>query len=365
MADPLHNPSAAQPLGVLVVDDSALYRQMLVNLVTGISGAEVVGTATDGVEAIAMIADLQPDVVTLDLVMPNLDGFGVLREIKRRKLQTQVVVVSSTAEEKAAATVDALLLGAFDCILKPLGMPPHIARNEIGRALAVRLGEILESKAAGRKSPRLTTPTAAGSIDAARKPSGGCIAIGASTGGPAALRVILSQLTSAPSVPVFVVQHMPLKFIESLAARLDEMATFPVRLATDGLRVVAGTVYMAPAGFHLRVAANGGRHVCRLADDPPLHGCRPSYDRLLESLAEAYGSGVTAAVLTGMGRDGAAGCRLVKEAGGMVVAQHQASCAVYGMPKAVIEAGLADLVLPLDMIGKLFVGEHGPRRTGV
>jgi two-component system chemotaxis response regulator CheB len=342
-------------LRVLVVDDSALYRQMLKHVVGSVPGVEVVGTAADGLEAVRQIADLRPDLVTLDVQMPNLDGLGVLREIKRRSFQTLVVMVSSLTAQGAPETVEALLHGAIDCVLKPAGLEPHLARAELRQALAERLTAVLATRREVESAGVTQPPVRVTSLDMA---TSDCVAIGASTGGPEALRRVLSAVPAGMAAPVFIVQHMPAKFTESLAKRLDEIAAFPVHLAGTGMLVEPGHAYLAPGGFHLTAVQREQGVVCRLTQAPPRHGCRPSVDVLLESLTEIYADKIVATILTGMGSDGLAGCRAVKAAGGAVVAQDRAGCVVYGMPKAVIDAGLADVVLPLDTIGEVLAGNR-------
>ena len=346
---------------MLVVDDSALYRQMLKHVIAGIDGAEVVATAADGQEAVEKIAQLQPDLVMLDVQMPKLDGLGVLRELRRRSLQPLVVVVSSLTARGAPETVEALLHGAIDCVLKPAGREPHLARDELRQALQARVAAILATReiplpvrTADRQPPG-PPPQLSG--------SGDCIAIGASTGGPEALRKVLVHLPARLAVPVFIVQHMPAAFTKSLARRLDEIAPLPVHLAATDIVAKPGHAYLAAGGSHLTVVRRDHGVVCKLTQTPPRHGCRPSLDVLLESLVDVYDDRIVAAVLTGMGCDGLAGCRAVKAGGGTVIAQDRESCTVYGMPKAVIEAGLADLVLPLEAIGEVLVGNKFRRST--
>jgi two-component system chemotaxis response regulator CheB len=344
-------------LSVLVVDDSALYRQMVKHVISSIEGADVIGTASDGREAVEQIALLRPDLVTLDVQMPNLDGLGTLRELKRRSLQPLVVMVSSLTAQGAPETVEALLHGAIDCILKPAGLEPHLARNELRQALQARIAAILSTRQNISPIP-VSGGEPVGYSRAGAIADGDCIAIGASTGGPEALRKVLVELSGAGGPPVFIVQHMPATFTESLARRLDEIAPLPVHLAATGMVAEPGHAYLAPGGFHLTAVRRGHGVICKLSQTPTRQGCRPSMDALLESLVDVYGERIVAAILTGMGCDGLAGCRAVKAAGGTVVAQNRESCTVYGMPKAVIDAGLADVVLPLDAIGKLLAGSR-------
>lgn len=340
-------------LTVLIVDDSALYRQVLRHVFKAIPDVEVVGVAKDGVEAVEMIKQLQPDIVTLDVQMPNLDGLGVLREIKRFGLETQVLMVSSLTAEGAPETVDALLFGALDCVLKPTGVSSHEARDLLTKQLGSRVQALLDTRQSRLGAVKTITWRSPTLSRGRRLELGDCIAIGSSTGGPDALRRVLPHIPAGLSSPIFIVQHMPKKFAASLAKRLNELTAFPVRLAETGMLVEHGHCYFAPGGSHLTVIRRGHKTVCHLVDDAPRHGCRPSVDVLLESLVECYGERIVATILTGMGADGCEGCRAVKAAGGAVVAQDQESCAVYGMPKAVVTAGLADVVLPLDAIGEV------------
>ena len=341
------------PLRALVVDDSSLYRQMLMRALGEVDGVEVIDCACDGVEALEKIERLQPDLVTLDVQMPKLDGLGVLREINQRSIETIVLMVSSVTAEGAPATVDALLNGAMDCILKPSGMEDaKAARHGLRNALAERIKAILLARSEGE--PRYSSPQnrSPQKHSVAMRKLEDVIVIGASTGGPQALRTVLRSLPEKPDVPVFIVQHMPSAFTGSLAKRLNEIVTFPVKLASTGMSIEPGTAYLAPGKFHLTVMRKGSEVACRLTEDPPRQGCRPSLDCLLESLVPVYGGKVVTAVLTGMGSDGLEGCRGLKAAGGVVIAQDRQGCTVYGMPKAVIDAGLADVVLPLDQIGE-------------
>ncbi|MDA7976366.1 MAG: chemotaxis response regulator protein-glutamate methylesterase [Pirellulales bacterium] len=345
-------------LRVLVVDDSSLYRQMLMRALAEVDGVEVIDVACDGVEALEKIERLQPDLVTLDVQMPKLDGLGVLREVSRRSLKTTILMVSSVTAEGAPATVDALLNGAMDCILKPSGVDAKEERHELRNALADRVEAILLTMS--EAEPRYNVPQS--TVPKGRPVTitklEDVIVVGASTGGPQALRTVLRSLPDKPDVPVFIVQHMPSAFTASLAKRLNEIVAFPVRLASTGMPIEPGTAYLAPGKFHLTVMKRGTGLTCRLTEDPPRQGCRPSLDCLLESLVPVYGSKVVAAVLTGMGSDGLEGCRSLKAAGGVVIAQDRQGCTVYGMPKAVIDAGLADVVLPLDQIGEAISGNQ-------
>ena len=346
-------------LRVLVVDDSALFRQLLQNVLRRIPDTEVAGVATDGPHALELVAELRPDVVTLDVQMPGMTGIDVLREFRRRGCRARVIMVSSLTAEGAPATVDALMEGAFDVLQKPAGMDPHLARELITRELAAKLAAVREGlgrgDAAGPASTGSSRP-----LPVARPPRGAslrhdAIVIGTSTGGPEALRTVLGGLPGSLPVPVLIVQHIPPIFSASLAARLHALSRIAVVEAEDGMPVEAGWAYLAPGNRHLRLRRRGTGVACGLDEEPPRLGCRPSLDNLLESAAEVYDGRVVAAVLTGMGTDGLAGCRRLKAAGGKVIVQAKEGCAVFGMPKAVQEHGLADAVVPLEGVAAALV----------
>lgn len=351
----------ASRLTVLIADDSALYRQLLQNVLQRIPNVEIVGTAVDGVDAVAQALKLRPDVMTLDIQMPKLDGLGVLRELRGRGSRTKAIMVSSLTLDGAPATVEALMEGAFDVVPKPVGVDPHIARASIHEALIEKLAALVDGVAAtvdasgALAARRLVAATGGRAIDA--------IAIGTSTGGPQALRSLIPLLPGDLPVPVLVVQHMPAGFTASLATRLDEMSPLRVHEATHNAPVGSGHVVVAAGGWHLTVERVGDGVRCVLDAGPLRHGCRPSFDSLLESMVATYGGKVLAVVMTGMGQDGLAGCRAVKQAGGSVLVQAADGCAVYGMPKAVAEAGLADASLPLDVLAEAITGCVRGRRA--
>ena len=349
---------SAGVLRVVVVDDSALYRQMLLTVLSRIAGVEVVGTAADGEAAVELIARVRPDVITLDVQMPGLDGIGVLRALNQRGLSTRSIMVSSLTAQGAPATVAALMEGAFDFVLKPAGIDLNATRETIQRELTDKLTAVRESmgtppsaaSAPSRELPSSEWPPKERPPRAAAALRFDAIVIGASTGGPQALRAVVPLLPGDLPVPVFIVQHIPAQFTGSLAERLDVLSSLRVVEAADGMAVEPGVVLVAPGGRHLGVERRGDRVACTLDDGPRRHGCRPSVDNLLESATRLYGGRVLAAVLTGMGCDGLAGCQELKRAGGTVLTQSAEGCVVYGMPKAVSEAGLADEIVPLGQM---------------
>lgn len=352
----------ASRLTVLIADDSALYRQLLQNVLQRMPNVEIVGMAADGIDAVAQVIELRPDVITLDIQMPKLDGLGVLRELRARGSRTKAIMVSSLTLDGAPATVEALMEGAFDVIGKPVGVDPHIARGSIHEALIEKLAAVVDGRqaaagqpAAASASRRLAPRSSAATVDA--------IAIGTSTGGPRALRSVIPLLPADLPVPVFVVQHMPAGFTASLANRLNDLSPLHVREAAHGDLIEPGNVFVAAGGWHLTIDRHQAAMRCVLDAGPLRHGCRPSYDSLLETMVAHYGGRMLAVVMTGMGQDGLAGCRSVKQAGGLVITQSAEGCAVYGMPKVVAEAGLADAVLPVEGIAEALTAcAHGRLR---
>jgi two-component system chemotaxis response regulator CheB len=355
------SPMPSPHLTVLIADDSALYRQMLQNVLQRIPNVEIVGTAVDGVDAVAQVLERRPDVITLDIQMPKLDGLGVLRELRARGSRTKAIMVSSLTVDGAPATVEALMEGAFDVIPKPIGVDPHIARGSIHEALIEKLAALVDS---GKAAPDAARPTGVRRLMAGNSVTAvEAVAIGTSTGGPRALRSVIPLLPADFSIPVLVVQHMPAGFTASLANRLNEISPLAVREAAHGDLVKPGNVFVAAGGWHLTVERHQAGTRCVLNAGPLRHGCRPSFDSLLETMVTIYGGKVLAVVMTGMGQDGLAGCRAVKNAGGSVITQSADGCAVYGMPKVVAEAGLTDAILPVEGIAEAITAICEQART--
>lgn len=343
-------------LSILVVDDSALYRQSIVNVLREIPDVHVVGTAKDGVDALAKIEELSPDLVTLDVQMPDMDGIQVLRTLKRRRHTPRVIMVSSLTAEGAQVTTEALMEGAFDFSLKPAGGDPLANRQRLQSALAEKIQAIAHTRQDSQRSAstsRIGSPErddeSAGTLS---KPVNPCrlVLIGTSTGGPEALKKVLPKLAEQLAVPVLVVQHMPPHYTGTLAARLDAICPLHVLEASDGQSLEAGQILLAPGGKHMRLKKSEQGVRVRITEDAAVNGVRPSYDALLNSAVEIFKGDALAVVLTGMGRDGLEGCRGLKQAGGYVFAQGQSDCVVYGMPKAVVEAELVDRILPLGKV---------------
>lgn len=323
---------------VLVVDDSAFMRRAISFLLKTDPEIEVVGTARDGLEALEKIGSLDPDLITLDIEMPRMDGLTALKHIMEEH-PLPVLIVSSLTTEGADATLTALELGAVDFIPKDLSCTSldivRIRHSLLEKVKAIAKRGLRRSS--GR--PKILTPPPERKFEV--------VAIGASTGGPMSLREVLSKLPADLPAGVLVVQHMPPKFTRSLAERLDSTTTFEVREAVDGDEVVPGRVLLAPGGRHMRVRRKGEVEV----DEEPVRALyRPSVDELMASVAEHYGPCGIGVMMTGMGCDGRRGMKVLKEKGGYIIAQDEASCVVYGMPKAIVEDGLADAILPLDEI---------------
>ncbi len=346
------------PIRVLIVDDSALYRLFIRDVLSGIPGCAVVGVAESGTQALEKIDALAPHLITLDVEMPGLTGIDVLREMNRRGCPAKAIMVSRFTDAGAQTTTDALLEGAFDFICKPSEKSPSANKSLLRR-------ELISKVAACREGHRdhsflgLDTPGASASqfeTDAGTPaPSWHCAAvlIGCSTGGPEALRVLLPKLPGDFPVPVIVVQHMPKQFTRALARRLDGLCDLDVVEAEQGMPLQAGKIFVAPGGQHLKMVQSKGRIEARITDDPAENNCRPAVDYSLRSASESLDGKVLAVILTGMGRDGVRGSDLLKKSGGRIVAQAADGCTVFGMPKAIIEAGLANRIVKLPHLAKV------------
>jgi len=368
------------PLRILVVDDSALYCQLVRNVLREVPNVEVVGTAKSGQEALDQLDQVAPDLMTLDVRMPGGDGIDVLRELKKRRSRTKAIMLSSLTANGAQVTTDALMEGAFDFIHKPGGSDAAANRQALLDALREKIaifrdsrkGSIVRTRAAPPPRPSgITKPAPAppGSRPVVEAPvpyAAGCeaVLIGTSTGGPVALREVLALLPGDLPVPVLIVQHMPEKYTHSLAERLNEASPLEVVEACDGMTLEPGWAFLAPGGRQMKVVRRGNRRKIQITDDPPENSCRPSVDYLFRSAAEVFGGNVLAVIMTGMGRDGTEGCRELKRRGAYVIAQHPDGCVVYGMPKAVVDEQLADRVVPLDQMAGAVLERIAPTPRG-
>lgn len=346
---------------ILIADDSAVMRSLLRSVVGKDAALEVAGTAADGATALSAVETLRPDLVLLDVEMPVMDGLVTLRKLRARGYKMPVIMCSSLTQRGAKVTIEALACGASDYVAKPAGQS---GREEAMQSLSQDLiPKILALTGQTSHQPQHIPPAAARSALFApvapppkAQPSTSVpvvLAIGVSTGGPAALEVMLPMLPITFPLPVLIVQHMPELFTKLFAERLNGRCPLQVREAAEGDPVRAGTVYIAKGNWHMEVVAParaGAPATLHLSQGAPENHCRPAVDVLFRSVAAVYGGGVLAVVLTGMGSDGMLGARVICEHGGSVLAQDQPTSAVWGMPGAVTQAGLAHKVLPLNAI---------------
>jgi len=351
------------PLRVLAADDSAVMRGVMRSLflahaedANGLPPMALCGVARDGVECMEAVAKLRPDVLVLDLEMPRLDGLRVLERLRHEGSRVPVIMCSSHTEHGARTTLEALALGATDYVMKPSG------QRDLGSAMASLTEQLLPRIAALARcaASRVFSSSGTRQVHKGKIQGGGLVevvVIGLSTGGPSALERMLPELPKDLPAPILIVQHMPKLFTGALAERLDKICALRVEEAYEGAEVRPGTVWLAPGDSHMELTMRGGfglgeRNVprIRLHRQAPLNHCRPSVDYLFHSAARWYGAATLALMMTGMGSDGLDGARAVYEQGGAVLAQDEATSAVWGMPGRVAEAGIASATLPLEML---------------
>jgi two-component system chemotaxis response regulator CheB len=344
------------PVRVLVVDDSALMRKLIPQILERADSIEVVGTAMDGEIGLKKIEELAPQVITLDLEMPGLNGIDTLKEIMRR-WHLPVVVVSSHSTAGASISLKALALGAVDCVAKPRDVStrmPEIADELIGKILAAA-----QSRAVSMQFlPAAAPADRSGKQDPAAPTR--IVAMGVSTGGPNALQYVFSHLPAEFSGSVLAVQHMPDGFTELFAKRLDETCPMRVKEAQSGDLLLAGRVLICPGNRHMKVKRLPLGNVAVLTDDAPVNGHRPSVDVLFRSVAEEFGPQSIGVLMTGMGEDGAMGLGAIHAAGGLTIAQNQETCVVFGMPRAAIDRGYAMQVVSLQDLPNILQAQCAP-----
>ena len=358
-------PDRVRPCRVLVVDDSAVMRQLLTGILSADRDIEVVGSAADPLLAREKIKRLNPDVLTLDVEMPRMDGLAFLENLMRLR-PMPVVMVSSLTERSADITLQALALGAVDFVTKP---KLRVVEGLKGYAEQIT-GTV---KAAARARVQARTRPAARSMPAtssgpSRQPSRfrtteRLIAIGASAGGTEAIRVVLERMP-ADAPAIVLTQHIPAGFSRAFVERLDRHAAVLVREAGDGEAILPGHAYLPPGGFHLRVVRDGARWRCRIDDAPPVNRHKPAVDVLFHSVAQSAGGNAVAAILTGMGDDGARGLLALRQAGAATLVQDEASSVVWGMPGAAVKLGAAQEILPLEHIGPRLLALSAGEVTG-
>lgn len=350
-----------EPLQILIVDDSTLFRKVLKDALSQLPGIEVIGMVSNGRDALNRAATLSPDIITLDMEMPDMNGLDILKNLQKINYQGAIVMVSSHIDKDASYTIEALALGAFGLILKPSlpSMPENIAylRKEfqpIAKTAAHRKNITQLLRGNKSKAPKMMRSH----FSIARQIPGTypeIIAIGISTGGPKALTKIIPALPENLPVPILIVQHMPKGFTAEFANSLNSKSKITVKEAEDGEPVQAGTAYIAPGGRQMKVCQGAVGKIIRITDAPPENNCRPSVDYCFRSVCDLYGGRSLAAILTGMGRDGAASTQALKDAGAKIIAQDEATSVVFGMPKVVIDAGTVDAgnIYPLHKIASV------------
>lgn len=345
---PSPKPKSTTPIKVLIVDDSAFIRYTLSQALNEHPEIQVVATARDGVEALELIVKFQPDVVTMDVEMPRLDGLSALRQIMAN-YPRPVVMLSSLTKDGAVETIQALTLGAVDFIPKPSSQANiRTVRDDLAgkilRAAQARVRPMaIRSVAAPVTSPKEQSVKTVRPL----KKNEPIVFIGTSTGGPKALNEVIPALPGDLPAGVVIVQHMPAGFTHSLADRLNAISKLKVKEAEPGDRPAAGLALLAPGGFHMIFDENGQ---VALNQNPPVHGVRPAADVTLISLIQRYQKGIISVILTGMGSDGTNGSTLLHSMGGYVITEHESSCVVWGMPRSVVEAGASSETVPLPEI---------------
>lgn len=359
----MNTPESTKQISVLVVDDSAFMRKAISKMLETDPDIKVVGTATNGKEGIEKLTLLKPDLVTMDIEMPTMDGLTALRQIMSTQ-PTPVVMLSSLTTSGANATLDALELGAVDFIAKQMSFVSldivKIQDELIAKIKNIaRRKHLLMARYKQRLAPPMTGQDAKQAGTAPPRPPAtvrkkqhqiGLIVIGSSTGGPPALQEVIPRLPKRLPVGVVIAQHMPPTFTKSMAERLDGMSQVTVREAVNGEELTAGTVLIAPGGQHLKVQRVGSQTRVQVSPQPADTLYRPCVDITVTSVSDQFGSAGMGVILTGMGNNGAIGLKQLKARGGIVIAQDEATCVVYGMPRAAVEAGVVDHVLPVTNI---------------
>jgi two-component system, chemotaxis family, protein-glutamate methylesterase/glutaminase len=360
------------PLRVLVVDDTVVYRKTVSDVLAEIPGIEVVGTANNGKIAMMKIASLKPDLITLDIEMPEMNGLDVLRAMKTEAPDVGAIVLSTLTNKGGDLTIKALELGAFDYITKPetgsieeskktirkildlliKSFSRHLEMKKILRGASFGKALTPADAISGQQEIKTSRYSAGASRSTRRKAKAEIVGIGVSTGGPKALSDMMPKIPANINVPILIVQHMPPMFTDSLAKSLNARCAIEVKEAEDGELIRPNVAFIAPGGKQMKVvaSADGLNRIIRITDDPPENSCKPSVDYLFRSIAEHYVGRSAGVIMTGMGSDGTLGLRMMKRNGSFIIAQDEPSCVVFGMPKKPIDEGIVDIITPLDRL---------------
>jgi len=357
-----------ETLKVLVVDDTIVYRKIVGDVIKAIPGVEVVGTANNGKIALSKINALKPDLITLDIEMPEMNGIEVLKQLHKQASPPTVVMLSTLTQQGSEMTIKALELGAFDFVPKPdagkmadnmlkvkQAIEPIVAAIKRQKMTRFNIRNKISSPAPIKRvvtrTPSVSKPVT-GAQTPRMKSKSEIIGIGISTGGPNALTRMIPMLPGSFKAPILIVQHMPPMFTASLANSLNNKSELTVKEAEDGDLIIPGRILIAPGGKQMKIVAGGDglSRKIKITDDPPENSCRPSVDYLFRSIAQYYVGRSTGVIMTGMGSDGSKGLAQMKKTGSHVIAQDEPSCTVFGMPKEPIESGIVDVVAPLDKI---------------
>ena len=351
-------------LKVLIVDDTIVYRKIVGDVLKEIPGVEIVGVANNGKIALSKIRTLKPDLLTLDIEMPEVNGIEVLEQLNQMESPPLAVMLSTLTQQGSEMTIKALELGAFDFVPKPDEGTMAENFEKVKQAILPIVDTLKRQKQTRDKirnkiskpqisSKPIKTPTTSQSIHKRnRKTPSEIIGIGISTGGPNALSAMIPTLPADLKAPVLIVQHMPPLFTKSLANSLNNKSELEVKEAQDGDKIEAGKIYIAPGGKQMKIVAgaDGISRKLKITDDPPINSCKPSVDYLFASIAQHYVGRATGVIMTGMGSDGSEGLKQMKNTGSLIIAQDEATCTVYGMPKKPIESGITDVIAPLNKI---------------
>lgn len=344
----------SEKIKILIVDDTATYRKIMTRVIEEIPNAEPIGTAPSGGIALDKLDFLEPDLILLDVMMPEMDGVETLQRIKEKRPNIEIVMISAFDMANAIATIESLEHGALDFIAKPVVKDMHEGIVQLKEKLEPLIQLLITNKEAPKTvtapKQKIEPEKPVHQINLPKKID--YVVLGISTGGPNALYQMMPSLDRNISCPILIVQHMPPLFTKSLAERLGKVSPLPIKETESGDSPLPGHIYIAPGGSHMVLEIDQGKHVLTINDDPPVNNCRPSVDVLFESVAKITNGDVLSVIMTGMGRDGTEGVATLKQKGAISLIQDQSTSVVWGMPRSVFEAGTADEVIPLEKMGQ-------------